>query len=59
MVAGIAGSAPVTGIYVATVSQRAGLGTLLFDLLTEEEGRKDRDKQTGHLRINIKSCSQI
>jgi pimeloyl-ACP methyl ester carboxylesterase len=32
--------------------QRAGLGTLLFDLLTEEEEKID--EQTGHLRFNIK-----
>jgi putative phosphoribosyl transferase len=38
--------------YVAGVLQRAGLGTLLFDLLTEEEERID--EQTGHLRFNIK-----
>jgi putative phosphoribosyl transferase len=38
--------------YVAGVLQRAGLGTLLFDLLTEEEEKID--EQTGHLRFNIK-----
>jgi putative phosphoribosyl transferase len=38
--------------YVAGVLQRAGLGTLLFDLLTEEEERID--EQTGHLRFNIR-----
>jgi pimeloyl-ACP methyl ester carboxylesterase len=32
--------------------QRAGLGTLLFDLLTEDE--EMIDDQTGHLRFNIK-----
>src|ERR687894_77200 len=38
--------------YVAGVLQRAGLGTLLFDLLTEDE--EMIDDQTGHLRFNIK-----
>jgi putative phosphoribosyl transferase len=37
--------------YVARVLQQAGLGTLLFDLLTEEEERID--DQTGHLRFDI------
>ena len=37
--------------YVAKVLQDAGLGTLLFDLLTEEE--EVIDEQTGHLRFDI------
>lgn len=37
--------------YVARVLQEAGLGTLLFDLLTEEEERID--DQTRHLRFDI------
>jgi len=37
--------------YVAAVLQRSGLGTLLFDLLTEEE--EMMDEQTRHLRFNI------
>jgi putative phosphoribosyl transferase len=36
---------------VASVLQDAGLGTLLFDLLTTEEEREDA--RTGHLRFNI------
>src|SRR5436305_1426692 len=38
--------------YVASVLQNAGIGTLLFDLLTEEEEMVD-DK-TAHLRFDIK-----
>lgn len=37
--------------YVAQVLRNAGLGTLLFDLLTVEEEREDR--LTGHLRFDI------
>jgi dienelactone hydrolase len=37
--------------YVATELQRAGLATVLADLLTPEE--EQRDAQTGHLRFNI------
>ena len=37
--------------YVARVLQNAGLGTLLFDLLTQEE--EVVDAQTGHLRFDI------
>ena len=37
--------------YVAKVLQDAGLGTLLFDLLTEEE--EVVDEQTRHLRFDI------
>jgi dienelactone hydrolase len=37
--------------YVAKVLQDAGLGTLLFDLLTEEE--EVIDEQTRHLRFDI------
>lgn len=37
--------------YVARVLQQDGLGTLLFDLLTEEE--EIVDKQTRHLRFDI------
>jgi pimeloyl-ACP methyl ester carboxylesterase len=37
--------------YVAGVLQQAGIGTLLFDLLTPEEERED--EFTGHLRFNI------
>ena len=37
--------------YVAGVLQEAGLGTLLVDLLTEDEEREDA--QTGHLRFDI------
>jgi dienelactone hydrolase len=36
---------------VATILQEAGLGTLLMDLLTEEEEAADR--RTGHLRFDI------
>jgi putative phosphoribosyl transferase len=37
--------------YVANVLQKAGLGTLLFDLLTEDE--EIIDEQTRHLRFDI------
>lgn len=37
--------------YIARVLQSAGLGTLLFDLLTEEE--ETIDLSTGHLRFDI------
>jgi putative phosphoribosyl transferase len=37
--------------YVAKVLQKAGLGTLLFDLLTEDE--EIIDEQTRHLRFDI------
>lgn len=37
--------------YVAKVIREAGIGTLLFDLLTREEEIKD--SLTGHLRFNI------
>ncbi len=37
--------------YVADMLQNAGLGTLLFDLLTKDEERID--EQTTHLRFNI------
>ena len=37
--------------YVAKVLQEAGVGTLLFDLLTEDEERID--EQTRHLRFDI------
>jgi putative phosphoribosyl transferase len=37
--------------YVAEVLQRAGLATLLLDLLTDEE--EVADSRTGHLRFNI------
>jgi hypothetical protein len=37
--------------YVAGVLQEAGLGTLLFDLLTLEE--ESIDRRTGHLRFDI------
>ena len=37
--------------YVADILQNAGLGTLLFDLLTKEEERID--EQTAHLRFDI------
>lgn len=37
--------------YVARILQRAGIGTLLFDLLTEQEEIVDRS--TGHLRFDI------
>ncbi len=37
--------------YVAKVLQEAGLGTLLFDLLTEDE--EIIDEQTRHLRFDI------
>ena len=38
-------------MYVADVLQKAGLGTLLFDLLTRDEERVD--EQTAHLRFDI------
>jgi dienelactone hydrolase len=37
--------------YVADILQKAGLGTLLFDLLTMDEERID--EQTAHLRFDI------
>lgn len=37
--------------YVASVLQSAGIGTLLFDLLTEDE--EAVDSHTGHLRFDI------
>src|SRR5919204_3145181 len=37
--------------YVADMLQKAGLGTLLFDLLTKDEERID--EQTAHLRFDI------
>ena len=37
--------------YVARVLQEAGVGTLLFDLLTVEE--EEEERQTRHLRFNI------
>ena len=37
--------------YVADMLQNAGFGTLLFDLLTEDEERID--DQTAHLRFDI------
>ena len=37
--------------YVANILRDAGLGTLLFDLLTQEE--ETEDEQTGELRFNI------
>lgn len=37
--------------YVARVIQEAGVGTLLFDLLTRAE--EDSEMATGHLRFNI------
>ncbi|MCL5996232.1 MAG: dienelactone hydrolase family protein [Chloroflexi bacterium] len=37
--------------FVARELRRGGLATLLFDLLTPEEGRED--ERTGHLRFNI------
>ncbi len=42
--------------YVARVLQDAGIATLLFDLLTEEEETVDRE--TGHLRFNIGLLAQ-
>lgn len=39
--------------YVAKVLQDAGLGTLLFDLLTEEEEEEVIDERTRHLRFDI------
>ena len=42
--------------YVAEVLRKMGLGTLLFDLLTQEE--EIEDEQTGALRFNIKLLAQ-
>ena len=42
--------------YVARVIQRAGVGTLLFDLLTREE--EAVDMQTRHLRFDISLLAQ-
>jgi dienelactone hydrolase len=42
--------------YVAQVLHEAGLGTLLFDLLTEEEEREEY--YTRHLRFNIDLLAQ-
>src|SRR5438105_1255812 len=42
--------------YVAERLAAAGLGTLLFDLLTPEEGLLD--EQTGRLRFDIKLLAQ-
>ena len=42
--------------FVARVLREAGLGTLLFDLLTETEEQSER--QTRHLRFNITFLSQ-
>lgn len=42
--------------FVAGVLQEAGLGTLLLDLLTEEEGALDA--RTGHLRFNIELLTE-
>src|SRR3954454_20464474 len=36
---------------IAAELQKAGFATLLFDLLTPDEGRLD--EETGHLRFNI------
>lgn len=41
--------------FVAHTLQEAGLGTLLFDLLTREEERSDA--RSGHLRFNIEFLS--
>jgi putative phosphoribosyl transferase len=41
----------VRNLYVASVLQSAGIGTLLFDLLTEDE--EVIDNHTAHLRFNI------
>lgn len=41
--------------YVAKILQEAGVGTLLFDLLTEEE--EAIDEQTRHLRFDIRLLS--
>ncbi len=38
-------------VFVSNVLNQAGLGTLLFDLLTPEE--EDEDQHTCHLRFNI------
>jgi dienelactone hydrolase len=37
--------------YVARIIREAGIGTLLFDLLTQEEGRED--EMTGELRFDV------
>ena len=42
--------------FVASVLREAGLGTLLLDLLTEEEGLLDA--RTGHLRFNIELLTE-
>ena len=42
--------------FVAGMLQKAGLGTLLFDLLTVDEERTDR--LTGHLRFDIRLLSR-
>ena len=42
--------------FVAQALQSAGLGTLLFDLLTESE--EDEDYYTGHLRFDIGLLAQ-
>lgn len=42
--------------YVAQVLQSSGIGTLLFDLLTEDEEAIDRS--TGHLRFDIGLLSE-
>lgn len=42
--------------FVASVLQEAGLGTLLFDLLTEEEGALDA--RTAHLRFDIELLAE-
>jgi putative phosphoribosyl transferase len=42
--------------FVAEVLQRAGLGTMLFDLLTAEEERLD--EQTMHLRFDIELLAE-
>ena len=43
-------------LYVAQILQGQGIGTLLFDLLTPEEGALD--ERTGKLRFNIKFLTQ-
>lgn len=42
--------------YVAAFLRKAGLGTLLFDLLTPEE--ENADLESGHLRLNIGLLTQ-
>jgi len=42
--------------FVAGVLQRAGIATLLFDLLTSEE--EAEDQITGHLRFDISLLAQ-